>query len=250
MPRLLVAILVGLGTSQIGIVCTTVYLHRTVTHKAVKMAPGVAWVFRFFVWLTTGIKPREWAAVHRRHHAYTDVEGDPHSPLLIGLWRVELTNAYLYRKAAKDPETMRRYAKDLQPDRWDRLVFDRGVVGLGVGVVALILLLGWEYGLIAAVVHVVSYLLLNGAVNAFAHWYGKKYYENTARNLQWLAFLTAGEGLHNNHHAAPTAARLSHRRGEIDPGWWLINALSKLGWADVRLRTPKLTAAAAAGAAS
>lgn len=245
MPRLLLAVCVGLATSQIGIVATTVYLHRTVAHKAVRMAPGVEWTFRLLVWLTTGIKPREWAAVHRRHHAFTDVEGDPHSPLLLGLWYVELTNAYLYRRAARDGVTVERYAKDLPPDRWDRLVFDHAFFGLGLGVTLLLFTLGWEYGLIAAVVHTVSYLLLNGAVNAFGHWKGRTYYDNTAVNLQWLAFLTAGEGLHNNHHAAPTSARLAHRRGEIDPGWWVIRTLVRLHWADVRLREPRLTRAAA-----
>src|SRR5579875_1142118 len=134
------------------------------------MHPALAWLFRLVTWLTTGIKPREWAAVHRRHHAYTDTEGDPHSPLLLGLWRVELTNAYLYRVAARDGSTVERYARDLPPDRWDRLVFDRAVVGLGIGIVALCLLLGWQDGLLAAAVHTVSYLLLNGAVNSFAHW--------------------------------------------------------------------------------
>lgn len=246
MPRPLLAVLVGLCTSQVGIVCTTVYLHRTVTHRAVKMSAGLSFTFRLVTWLATGIKPREWAAVHRRHHAATDTEGDPHSPLLLGLWRVELTNAYLYRVAARDGTTLERYAKDLPPDRLDRLVFDRPIVGLAISITALCLIFGWRWGLVAALVHTASYLLLNGAVNSFSHWNGKKYYENTATNLQWLAWLTAGEGLHNNHHAAPTSARLAHRRGEIDPGWWFIWAFRRLGMAEVRLSEPKLTAAASA----
>ena len=134
-PRILIAVLVGtVFTSQIGIVCTTVYLHRTVTHKAVTMGPYVSvGVPASLIWLSTGISPREWAAVHRCHHAFTDVEGDPHSPLLLGLWRVQLTNAYLYRKVARDRATIARYAKDLPADRWDTLLFDHDILGLSIG---------------------------------------------------------------------------------------------------------------------
>ncbi|HUZ20189.1 MAG TPA: fatty acid desaturase [Acidimicrobiales bacterium] len=240
MPEALLAVLVGLAVCQIGIVCTTVFLHRTVAHRAVTMSAGVRFVFRFLIWITTGIRPRQWAAVHRRHHAFTDVEGDPHSPLLLGFWKVQLANAALYRRCARDGETVDRYAKDLPPDRWDRALFDHAFVGLGIGIAILCVSLGWQYGLVAAAVHTVSYLLLNGAINAFGHVLGTEPYENTARNNQWLAWLTAGEGLHNNHHAAPTAARLSHAKREMDPGWWLIRALAALGQARVRLAEPKL----------
>ena len=87
---------------------------------------------------------------------------------------------------------------------------------------------------IAAGVHVVSYLLLNSAVNAIGHRYGRRPFTGLAGNSQWLAWLTAGEGLHSNHHAAPTSARLSFRRREIDPGWWVISLWRRLGWATVR----------------
>ncbi len=238
MPRLLLACILGLASSQIAIFCTTVYLHRSISHRAVTFSGPVQLVMRTLIWITTGIKPREWAAVHRRHHAYTDIEGDPHSPLILSTWRVELTNAYLYRRAARDGVTVEKYAKDLPPDKYDKL-FDHPYIGLSAGIGILCLILGWQYGLIASLVHVVSYLLLNGAVNSFAHVYGGQPYENTAHNLQWLAYLVAGEGLHNNHHAAPTSARLSHRQGEKDPGWWLIAALVRMRQAKVRLETPK-----------
>jgi stearoyl-CoA desaturase (delta-9 desaturase) len=173
--------------------------------------------------------------VHRKHHAYTDVEGDPHSPALLGWWRVQLTNAALYRKVATDPEQVNRYAKDLPPDKWDRYVFDHGFIGLAIGIVGLCVVLGPVWGLVAAAFHAVTYLALSGAVNAVGHHFGRKPYDNTATNLQWLAFLTAGEGLHNNHHAAPTSAKLALRRLEIDPAWWFITAFRKLGWVKIRL---------------
>ena len=246
MPSGILAVLVGLAVSQIGLFCTTLYLHRVVSHKALTLSPALSFVFRFLIWITTGIKPREWAAVHRRHHAFTDVAGDPHSPLLLGFWRVQLTNAALYRKVARDGESVERYAKDLPPDRLDKVLFDHAYVGLGIGVAILCVSLGWQWGLIAAAIHTVSYLFLNGSVNAVGHVRGSQPYPNTARNNQWLAWLTAGEGLHNNHHAAPTSARLSHAPGQLDPGWWFIAAFSKLGLAKVRHASPRLTAAASA----
>lgn len=223
---------------QIAIFSTTVFLHRYAAHKAISLAPSVRFLFRLLIWLTTGVKPREWAAVHRKHHAYTDVEGDPHSPLLLGLWRVELTNAFLYRKVARDGVTVEKYARDLPQDRWDRLLFDHAFVGLGLGIGILCLLLGWEWGLIAAAIHAASYLLLNAAVNSFGHVIGSQPYANTSHNLQFLAFLVAGEGLHNNHHAAPTSAKLALGPREIDPGWWLIQFLVRFHLATVRLDAP------------
>jgi stearoyl-CoA desaturase (Delta-9 desaturase) len=92
------------------------------------------------------------------------------------------------------------------------------------------------YGLIASFFHMNAYLALSGAVNALAHQFGKRPVAGeSATNLQWLALLTAGEGLHNNHHAAPTSAALALRRGEIDFGWWTIRALQKFKLASVRL---------------
>jgi len=237
-PQPILAILCALAVCQIAMFSTTVFLHRYAAHRALTIAAPIRLVFRVLIWLTTGIKPREWAAVHRKHHAFTDVEGDPHSPLLLGLWKVELTNALLYRRVARDGVTVERYARDIQPDRLDRILFDHAFLGLGLGIGILCLSLGWEWGLIASAIHAVSYLLLNAAVNAFGHVVGRQPYPNTSHNLQSLAFLVAGEGLHNNHHAAPTSANLALNPREIDPGWWLIRALVRCRLAVVRLDAP------------
>lgn len=234
MPHILLAVLVGLLTSQLGLLLTTMYLHRTVTHRAVTMEPGLAFACRALVWLSTGIKPREWAAVHRRHHAYADVLGDPHSPVLEGYWKVQLWNIGLYRKAAHDPETLRKYSRDIKVDKWDRWVFDRGYIGLFVGLGILVAVLGWQLALVAAAVHIVSYLLVNAAVNAVGHRWGKRPYAGVATNNQWLALLAWGEGLHSNHHAAPTAAKFSFERHQLDHAWWVMCALRKFGWLHVR----------------
>ncbi len=244
MPHLLVAVIVGLAVCQLGLLLTTLYLHRAVSHRAVTLAPWFAFSLRALIWLTTGIRPREWAAVHRRHHAYTDVPGDPHSPILDGYWKVQLFNAGLYRRAAHDADTLQKYTRDIKVDRWDKVLFNHGVLGLALGMVGLWALLGWEGALVAAGVHTVSYLLLNAAINAIGHRFGKGPFPGYATNNQWLALLTWGEGFHSNHHAAPTSARLSFHWWQLDPGWWVIRLCSGLNLLEVRHSTPHLTRAA------
>ncbi|NNN15097.1 MAG: hypothetical protein HKL82_04470 [Acidimicrobiaceae bacterium] len=232
-------LIIGLLTSQVAILITTVYLHRGLSHKALTLNAKVAFIMRAILWITTGIRPRQWVAVHRKHHAYTDIEGDPHSPIIEGFKEIQFGNVYFYRKEATKPETIAKYAKDLPPDRWDKVLFDRALLGLAVGIAILFAIGGWEVALIGSVVHVISYLGLSAAVNAIGHTFGKRPYPNLATNNGWLAMITFGEGLHNNHHAAPTAAKLSFHAGEFDPAWLLIAALAKVGLANVRLKEPK-----------
>lgn len=240
MPAPVVAVLVGVVTSQVAAFVTTIYLHRALAHRALTLTARVTFACRVITWITTGIEPREWAAVHRRHHAFTDAAGDPHSPARLGWVRVQLTNAALYRRAARDGVTVARFARDLPADRWDRVLFDRSWPGLGIGLLALTAALGPLWAAVAALTHVVLYLALNGAINAVTHTFGARPLDNSGTNLQWLAWLTGGEGLHNNHHAAPTSARLAFRRGEYDPAWPVIRALRRLGWAQVRHDAPRL----------
>ena len=250
MHTLLVALAVGFGVSVLANICTTVYLHRALSHRALTLHPVVNQAFRFLIWTTTGIRPRQWVAVHRKHHAFTDVEGDPHSPVLNGWVSVQLRNVAMYRREANNPETVARYAKDLPETTADRLFYDHALLGLGLGVGFLVAVFGWQIGLLAAFFHLNIYLGGSAAVNAIGHHFGRKPYDNTAGNLQWLALLTAGEGLHNNHHAAPTSAKLSHRWFEIDYGWWVIKALTWFGLAKVRLSQLRLTRTARSSKAS
>lgn len=246
-PEPLLAIIAGLVSCQLALLLTTMYLHRTLSHRAVTMRPGLAFACRATLWISTGIRPREWAAVHRRHHAYTDVVGDPHSPLLEGYWKVQLYNVGLYKKVAHDAETLRKYSRDIKRDNWDKFVFDRGFIGLVLGFGIFWALLGWRWALVAAGVHVVSYLLINSAINAVGHRFGKRPYPGIATNNQWLAFLTWGEGLHSNHHAAPTSARFALKAHQVDMGWWVIGSFKKLRWLEVRHADVHLTALAQAG---
>ena len=117
---------------------------------------------------------------------------------------------------------------DVPQDRLDRWFFNHGILGLAIGIGILCVTFGWATGLLAAAVHAVSYVMLSGAINAVGHTRGRRPYDNPAGNSQWLALFTAGEGLHNNHHAAPTSARFALARGQIDPGWWVTSALDPM----------------------
>lgn len=246
LSHLATAIVVGLAVSTAANTCTTVYLHRALSHRAVSIRPSIALLFRAVLWVTTGIKPKEWVAVHRKHHAFTDIEGDPHSPVLLGWKTVQVKNVALYRATAIDPDTIHRYAKDLPDDRWDKIFFGHNKTGLLVGIAIVMILLGPWTGLLAAFIHMNIYLAGNAAVNALGHHFGRRPYDNGATNLQWLAFVTMGEGLHNNHHAAPSSPRLSHRWFQIDPGWWVIKTLTTFRLATLRFSDIRLTANAKA----
>jgi stearoyl-CoA desaturase (delta-9 desaturase) len=218
---------VGLFTSQLALFATTIYLHRGITHKGLTMRPVTALPFRFILWVSTGIRPREWAGVHRRHHAALDTVDDPHSPAMVGFWNVQLLNIVMYHRAAHDRAQVDRYTRDLPKDRLDRYVFDRETLGPLIGLGVLCLVLGWQTGLLAGLFHLVFYVGLNGVINAWGHTVGQRPQPNSATNGRILALLTAGEGLHNNHHAAPTAARFSFRADQLDPAWWLIDVLHR-----------------------
>jgi len=241
MPTVLLALVVGFAITTLANLATTIYLHRALAHRALTLSRPVTHAFRLIIWVSTGIRPRQWVAVHRKHHAFTDMEGDPHSPVLEGWVKVQLLNVAMYRREANKPETVARYAKDLPATALDRMLYDRALIGLTVGVAAAVTVFGWQVGLLAAFVHVNLYLGGSAAVNAIGHHFGRRPYGNNAGNLQWLAFVTAGEGLHNNHHAAPTSARLAHRWYEIDPAWYVIKMLTWTGQAKLRLTELRLT---------
>ncbi len=247
--HLLAAVAAAFVVTELSIVITTVYLHRALAHRALTVHPIVATPFRFVIWITTGMRPREWVAVHRKHHAATDTADDPHSPAVVGFWRVQLGNVGLYKRAASDPANVRKYARDIRTDRLDRVAFDYSLLGLSIGIAILVVTtwalgFGLAVGFLAAGIHAVTYVMLSGAINAVGHKYGAQPYKNSATNMQSLALVTGGEGLHNNHHAAPTSARFSLGRGELDPGWWLVRLLVTLRLAHVRHEDVHLKSAA------
>ena len=243
LSSIIITLLVALALIQTAVFATTIYLHRTATHRALVLHPAVELLFRVAVWITTGIRVREWVAVHRKHHAFTDEEGDPHSPLLAGFWSVQLGNVFHYMREAANPEVIEKYARDIKNDRWERLIFQRGSLGPVLGTVALCWVLGIGWGLLAAGIHAVMYVfVLSPSINGLCHYAGYKNFDNTATNIRTLAVLTGGEGLHNNHHGFPRSPKFSLRRTEFDPAWPVIKLLTAL-----RLAQPYKTIEQSAG---
>lgn len=219
--------LVAIGLAQAALVATSVYLHRCLAHRALLVHPAADVLFRAVLWITTGMRRRDWVAVHRKHHAFTDRAGDPHSPRLLGFWRVQLLNVYYYAREAKNPETLEKFAPDIVEDRLDRAIFSWGWFGLATGTALLCLVLGFWPGIIAALLHAVLYVfVLAPLINGLGHWRGGQNFGNTAYNWRSLAWVTGGESLHNNHHAHPRAPKFSMRRSEFDPSWLVIRALA------------------------
>ena len=226
--------LTAMAVTQIALIATSVYLHRALAHRSLAVSPAVDVLFRTVLWLTTGQRRQEWVAVHRKHHAFTDRDGDPHSPRLLGFWRVQLLNVVYYVREARNPETIVKFARDVPSDWLDRAVFSRGPVGLGLGIGLLCLVLGVGPGLAAALIHAVLYVFVAAPlINGLGHWRGAQNFGNTAYNSKTLAWLTAGESLHNNHHAYPRAPKFSMRRFEFDPSWVVIRVMAALGLAVV-----------------
>lgn len=226
LSSLLLCLVAAAVLIQIAVFSTTIYLHRTATHKALTLKPGVAWAFKLALWLTTGLSTKEWVAVHRKHHAFTDQEGDPHSPALEGFWKVQLGNVFYYMREVRKSDVVERYARDIEDGWWDRHVFKHGWLGLTLGIAGICYALGLWWGLLAAGIHAFMYVfVLSSSINGLCHHVGYKNFDNTATNIRFIALLTGGEGLHNNHHGYPRSPKFSFRASEIDPAWPLIKLL-------------------------
>jgi stearoyl-CoA desaturase (delta-9 desaturase) len=224
--------LITVAILQVSVFVTTIYLHRAMCHRGLELRPWVASLMHLHLSLFTGIVPREWVAVHRKHHHFSDKEGDPHSPYLFGLWKVFFHNYFMYRKEIANPATVRKYTPDYRPDWVDRIPFIR--YGALYGLAIFMLMFGWAWGLAAWAFHVVGYIFLNASINSICHMIGYRNYDNLATNHQFIALLTGGEGLHNNHHEYPSSAKFALKRREIDPAWPVIRLLTSLGLASVR----------------
>jgi stearoyl-CoA desaturase (Delta-9 desaturase) len=234
------AVLVGLGVLMFVVHLTTIYLHRGLAHGGVRYRPWLQGAMSWCHAILTGIKPRQWTAVHTYHHVFPDEEGnpgDPHSPILEGVWQIVFFNVYYYARAAKDP---RVWAHPFVQQRLATIP-ERWVEGLGLKAplfawIAGIVLFGWQAGLIMGLVYVVPYLLLLGAVNGISHYWGYKNFPSTPGfNVRILALLTGGEGLHNNHHARFTSPFFAARPSEwlSESGGLIIRVLCALGMAEV-----------------
>jgi stearoyl-CoA desaturase (delta-9 desaturase) len=234
------AALIGLGVLILVVHLTTIYLHRGLAHGGVRYRPWFEGSMRLVHTMLTGIKPRQWTAVHTYHHLFPDEEGnpgDPHSPLLEGLWQIVFFNVYYYARAAKDP---RIWAHPFVQQRIstipERSIDRLGLKGPALAWAAAMVVFGWKAGLIMGIVYAVPYLLLLGAVNGISHYWGYKNFPSTPGfNVRLLALLTGGEGLHNNHHARFTSPFFAARPSEwlSESGGWTIRLLCALKVAEV-----------------
>jgi stearoyl-CoA desaturase (delta-9 desaturase) len=226
-----------LVTTHLTIVAVTVYLHRCQAHRALELHPALSHLFRFWLWLATGMITREWVAVHRKHHARCEQDGDPHSPVLFGIRTVLLQGTELYQREARIAATLQRYGSGT-PDDWvERHVYARhSWQGVALLLIADLLL----FGAIGATVWAVQMLWIPigaaGIVNGLGHYFGYRNFDGptAASNIVPLGILIGGEELHNNHHTFPTSAKLSARWFELDIGWCYIRLFQALGLARVR----------------
>ena len=214
----------------------TLFLHRDATHRSLDLHPALRHIFRFWLWMSSGIVTREWVAVHRKHHARCETPEDPHSPVIFGLKKVLLEGAELYQAAAQDPELIEKYGRGTPNDWMERNVYGpHRNWGIILMVIVDLLLFGIPGITIIAVQMLANPLMAAGVVNGLGHHTGYRNFEcpDAARNIVPWGLLVAGEELHNNHHAFPSSAKFSIRRWEFDIGWLYIRVFRTLGLARV-----------------
>lgn len=222
----------------LNVLMITVGYHRGLAHGAVALgAASRRFVIRYGVWVT-GLDPKAWVVMHRRHHAYSDTPDDPHSPSNVGLLGIPLEQLRSYERtlvglARRDPR-LEAFSAGLDFDIswmnrkrvWWIPYALHLVVALGIGALGG----GW---LLAAAYYfgMMSHPIQGGLVNAFGHAVGGRNFEtgDDSRNNLTVALFVAGEGLQNNHHAYPRSAKFSYRAWEPDAGYAACRLLQALG---------------------
>jgi len=235
-------VLAGLVMVQITIAAVTIYLHRCQAHRALDLHPVVAHIFRFWLWISTGMITKEWAAIHRKHHAKCETEEDPHSPRIHGINKILFGGVVLYVKESYKTDVIEKYGHSTPTDWLERNIYTP-LNKWGIGLMAAIdvLLFG---GLAGALIWGVQMLWIPfwaaGVINGIGHYFGYRNFQtdDDSTNMVPWALWIGGEELHNNHHAYPTSAKFSIRPYEFDLGWLYIRAMSALGLATVRKTAP------------
>jgi len=224
-------------TTHLTIIAVTLYLHRSQTHRGVTFHPVVNHFFRFWLWLTTAMVTKQWVAIHRKHHQYSDVEGDPHSPKLFGIKNILFRGVYYYYLTAKDARMTLSYGKGTPEDWIEKNIYSKyNYAGVCLMLLINVILFGW----IGAVVWLIQMLWIPfwaaGVINGIGHWFG--YRNGTTRdnshNILPIGIWIGGEELHNNHHLDPANPKLSKKWFEFDAGWFYIKVLEKLKLAKLK----------------
>ena len=236
-------LLVLLVVGNVTMASSTLYLHRSQSHRGVDFHPWVAHWFRFFSWLTTGMRTKEWVAIHRKHHAKVETEEDPHSPQTRGIDTVIWTGAELYRAEAKNMDTMAKFGHGT-PDDWiERNLYTRfSWQGVGLMLILNVALFGVAGLAVWAVQMAWIPITAAGIINGIGHYWGYRNFEapDASTNISPWGLIIGGEELHNNHHTYPTSAKFSVKKYEFDIGWAYISLMRKVGWATVKKVPPKL----------
>ncbi len=235
-------LLVVLVMTHVTIAAVTIYLHRHQAHRALELRPLPSHFFRLWLWLTTGMVTREWAAIHRKHHAKCETAEDPHSPQVLGLSRVLWGGVFLYVKESRRAETMQRYGHGTPDDWLERHIYTPGQkLGIVLMLAIDFALFGFVPGaLIWGVQMVWIPFWAAGVINGVGHFWGYRNFTcaDASTNIVPWGILIGGEELHNNHHAYATSARLSNKWYEFDIGWLYIRLLEILGQARVKKVAP------------
>lgn len=237
-------IVVALVFTHITIASVTIYLHRHQAHRALDLHPLVSHFFRFWLWLTSGMVTKEWAAIHRKHHAKCETAEDPHSPQVLGIRKVLREGSELYRAEAKNQETLDKYGHGTPSDWIERNVYTpHSGKGIALMFIVNVLLFGPLGITIWAVQMMWIPITAAGIINGIGHFWGYRNYENAdaSTNIVPWGILIGGEELHNNHHTFASSAKLSSKWWEFDIGWLYIRTLEIFGLAHVKKIPPELT---------
>jgi stearoyl-CoA desaturase (delta-9 desaturase) len=236
-------VLAAVALTQVTIAAVTIFLHRCQTHHALELHPIASHFFRLWLWLTTGMRTREWVAVHRKHHAKCETAEDPHSPKVYGINRVLWGGVLLYVHESAKPETIERYGRGTPDDWLERNVYSRYVViGLAVMGVTDVVLFGLVPGVLIFLVQIAWIpFWAAGVINGVGHHFGYRNWptEDVSTNMSPWGIWIGGEELHNNHHAYPTSAKFSNKWYEFDLGWLYLRILSALGLAKIKYLPPQ-----------
>ena len=237
-----VYVVITLVLTHITIASVTIFLHRHQAHNALDLKPVVSHFFRFWLWLTTGTVTREWVAIHRKHHATCETADDPHSPRQKGITTVLFGGLVLYRREARNQETLAKFGQGT-PDDWLERHLYAAYPSLGIALMGLIDVL--LFGLPGLVIFGVQMIWIPfwaaGVINGLGHYLGYRNFEtpDASTNILPWGILVGGEELHNNHHAYMASARLSNKWWEIDIGWAYIRLLAMCKLARVKRLAPR-----------
>jgi stearoyl-CoA desaturase (delta-9 desaturase) len=219
-------------------VCVTLFLHRAQTHRSVKLHYLAALPMRLWLWLSTAIVTKEWVACHRKHHAFADRDGDPHSPLLEGLRNIVLKGAFYYRKTVKQPGVLEKYGKGTPNDWLEKHLLTRWS---SLGIIVMLLIDIYLFGLfVGPLVWGIQMIWIPfwaaGIINGVGHAIGYRNFgvKDESRNILPVAFCIGGVEVHINHHADPHSAKFKAKWYEFDIGWVYLKLLSFVGLAKIQ----------------